>query len=604
MWSYLSLFYTEGWSFFHYLDDSFTYHTDETANSLFPLSVAHFTHIVNRQGINVYEPFSNVLRAVLNDVLGGLNAHYLRIFSLFVHSVNSLLLVKWLSMQCDIRLRPPMTLLTTIGVVFFIHPLNVEPVGWLSAQGYIFSLLFSLLSTIYLEYLVEASTSIVNRNKKIVYYSVASVAFYVMASLSKAPAVLLPICQCLHILLNQRKFSTSGYTWMMYHFGALLMTSGIMLRIMLLANNETVTQYPEYASEFDFWIGAVIRSIVTIMSFTIRIFWPVDIRIHYEAPRSLDPLYHLSDMNTFAEYFGNFPASWIWMIFLGVAWTFLAFAYYLEGRRGVFIAWLSYLCLWGPTCGLIQHGDDQFGANRYMYFPLVYGIAPMILHLLHPTSQISSDDKSNSTKTMSKSKVTQGMYIVILAVMIFLLGHSSHERLESFKNDKACFLDCLRVDPNDLLCNFYISEWYGFHGNDYETGEQHRLRIIDQLKSEDKLTQNTLLYKGHMYVKLERHEDACRVFHMAYNRGLTNRGSRKQSTNNYAMAVNNVYVCRALFEGVTVQLVDEAFNILSTILEKESGVLRSRVKEKLDNNINKLQEWKVRKEPIRINFMY
>merc|ERR1711871_1409392 len=33
------------------------------------------------------------------------------------------------------------------------------------------------------------------------------------------------------------------------------------------------------------------------MSFTIRIFWPVDIRIHYEAPRSLDPLYHLSDMN-------------------------------------------------------------------------------------------------------------------------------------------------------------------------------------------------------------------------------------------------------------------------------------------------------------------
>lgn len=298
------------------------------------------------------------------------------------------------------------------------------------------------------------------------------------------------------------------------------------------------------------------------------------------------------------------------MIFLGVAWTFLTFAYYLEGKRGVFIGWLSYLCLWGPTCGLIQHGDDQFGANRYMYFPLVYGIAPMVLHLLQPTpptvttNSISDNDKSKSSVNESKRRVTQTIRVVILAVMVFVLGHSSHTRLQSFRNDKVCFLDCLQADPNDLLCNFYISEWYGYHGNDDETGIQHRLRIIDQLKVEDGLTQNTLLYKGHMYVKLERHEDACRVFKMAHSRGFTNRGSHKQSTNNYAMAVNNVYVCRALFEGVSLKLVDEALVILSATLAKESKILRSRVKEKLQNNIKKLDEWKLKKEPIRINFMY
>ena len=73
---------------------------------------------------------------------------------------------------------------------FAVHPVNVEVIGWPSAQSYLLAAAFALLSTLcFLRYLETR----VKRNIDKTEFLAASVLFYALSALSKGAFILLPV---------------------------------------------------------------------------------------------------------------------------------------------------------------------------------------------------------------------------------------------------------------------------------------------------------------------------------------------------------------------------------------------------------------------------
>jgi hypothetical protein len=143
------------WRFSGVFDDSYNFLEFPELNTLTPSALPfsqHFFKIIIHRGINVYEPVASILKAAYIDIVT-LDPKKLRIVSLSNHLLNSLLLFVWL--KCLARSfnfqKISNELLIFVSIMFFIHPLNMEVTGWLSAFSYVPALTFSLLSSISLE---------------------------------------------------------------------------------------------------------------------------------------------------------------------------------------------------------------------------------------------------------------------------------------------------------------------------------------------------------------------------------------------------------------------------------------------------------------------
>ena len=89
----------------------------------------------------------------------GPNPAALRVVTLVVHQFNSLLLAYWITSmhRCtSIHYKSEHVWIVSMAcaLLYYVHPLNMEVVGWLSAQSYSLALTFTLASNICLEKLI------------------------------------------------------------------------------------------------------------------------------------------------------------------------------------------------------------------------------------------------------------------------------------------------------------------------------------------------------------------------------------------------------------------------------------------------------------------
>lgn len=114
------------------------------------------------------------------------------ITNLLLHLLNCVL-VFWL-----ISLLSRSTIVPFVATLLFaIHPLNVEPVAWVSGRKDLFYVLFFLGSVI-------AYTCYLKNNKRVYYYF--SICAFILSLFSKATAVMLPFILLLIDYRNKRKF--------------------------------------------------------------------------------------------------------------------------------------------------------------------------------------------------------------------------------------------------------------------------------------------------------------------------------------------------------------------------------------------------------------
>ena len=208
------------WGFLHYFDDNYNFL--ENPISLWPLTASHWYEILAHRGLNVYEPIGEIFKAVQVDFVG-LDPHNLRIVSLLFNTINAVLLGVWLKSTCCFKHRISSQTVIFTCLLWWMHPINAEVVGWLSAQNYIFALCFSLLATLSVEYKLNLWITIV---------------LYALAVLSKAPAI------AVVFLLTTRKFQLDK-NGSLATIGLLVLTAGLLIQLVIHSNNESEQQYPE-----------------------------------------------------------------------------------------------------------------------------------------------------------------------------------------------------------------------------------------------------------------------------------------------------------------------------------------------------------------------
>jgi hypothetical protein len=217
------------WGFSNYFDDDANFAWLKTApareseaapaasryKELMQQTLQRFFEIITRSDLNVFEPLGKLLKAAHVAVLG-LNGLSLRYVTLLTHCCNAVLLAKWLRLLSAAeghnyypsaspqQSRPAISNTTTItlrigswvvALLWALHPLHAEVLGWLSAQNYTFCLFFSLLSNIQLEKAVHAVRAApgVHPHKhslNVFWRSLAALSLYVAACCCKAPAPL------------------------------------------------------------------------------------------------------------------------------------------------------------------------------------------------------------------------------------------------------------------------------------------------------------------------------------------------------------------------------------------------------------------------------
>lgn len=157
-----------------YFDDQSNFISHPELNSLVNADsnvLSHFWALLCKKGLNVYEPVSSILKAFIIDIVG-LNPLSLRIVSLLNHSINSILLFIWLNIVLvNSKVQMCFWLITCEVLVcglFCVHPLNVEVIGWLSAQGYLYSLMFSLFACLLFEYSWFKGCNYITVDKKLI----------------------------------------------------------------------------------------------------------------------------------------------------------------------------------------------------------------------------------------------------------------------------------------------------------------------------------------------------------------------------------------------------------------------------------------------------
>ena len=131
------------WAFSAYFDDSYNFLENPQVSTLIPLNVQHIAEIARFQGINVWEPVWNFFRAAEMDLLGA-DPRSLRTVTLSLHSLNAFLLFTLLcALIGSSWLRQGVC--AAVALIWWLHPLHVEVVGWLSAQGYALALVQTLV---------------------------------------------------------------------------------------------------------------------------------------------------------------------------------------------------------------------------------------------------------------------------------------------------------------------------------------------------------------------------------------------------------------------------------------------------------------------------
>lgn len=289
------------------------------------------------------------LSHMLDCTLFGLHAGRHHAVNVVIHALNAILLFLLLDRMTS-RLLPSMV----IAAVFAVHPLNVEPIAWISHRKDMLGAFFWLATTFF--YTRYAESPSLRR------YVLIVVAF-AAGLLSKPMLVTLPFTL---ILLDYWPLSrlASGAPAEPRRFSVRPPGSLLLEKIPLLAMSAAVCAVTLFAQRGD---GAVIafadlglpertaNAIVSYVRYIGKLIWPANLSVLYPHP----------DLSG-----GSALAAWqVWGATILLSAITIAVIRYR--RRGYLVTgWFWFLGTLIPVIGLIQVGSQAM-ADRYVYLPMI-----------------------------------------------------------------------------------------------------------------------------------------------------------------------------------------------------------------------------------------
>lgn len=320
--------------------------------------------------LGVWQPLAWVLFG-FQYVVGGLDHRVYHGFSIALHVINAVtlfFLARLLIQRAQSDPERPFNLTAaTVGaalaaILFAVHPLRVEPVGWVSCQPYLPSAFFAMLSVILYVCGHEPGAGPRHRRKAVV----AAFVCYLAALMFKAPAITLPVVLLLVDVFPLRRvrllrgFDARQWAKAIAEKIPFFIAAVAAAYLALRAKDFNESRMP-----FSDWSAdeRLAQSAYGVLFYLWKTLFPTDLAAYYELPVSL----------SLSRWPFNIMAACV---------VFGSFALLALSRRaaGLVVAWFAYLMILAPNLGLVQI-SRQIAADRYAYLatiPLFIALGSMM----------------------------------------------------------------------------------------------------------------------------------------------------------------------------------------------------------------------------------
>ncbi|RHY32961.1 hypothetical protein DYB32_002070 [Aphanomyces invadans] len=288
---YASPFVRGPWEFIGAWDDSINF--VDNALIQHPLSLASVGTMFQTVKINVYEPLAWLLKALVHSAFG-MDSYAVRVATLGIHLVNATVLYATAARLLRMLHRPAPLGCFLGTLVYAVHPIHVEIVGWPSAQPYALAMLFTLLSF----YTHLESVDATNAHHPCTLTD--PVGLYVCSVLSKSAAILAPVgIVAMDVVLTTSHEKATHPPWRHKDLVRRWMRYGASQGgyVLAMAGLVSVTWHANAdgaAVDSDIihlTLSERAMKVVFVLMWPIRMFlWPTCLRFHYQLPPSLHVL--------------------------------------------------------------------------------------------------------------------------------------------------------------------------------------------------------------------------------------------------------------------------------------------------------------------------
>lgn len=522
------------------------------------LSKKHLLWIFTNIHMGVYQPVSWLLWAVEHQIWGLDPAGY-HLVSLLLHATSAVVFyfiamrLLGLAMNCEPQKENHSLRIASAvaALLFAIHPLRVEIVGWVSAQPYALSGLFFFLSI--LSYLKSAVLSLESRGHR--RCLISSVAFFGLAFLSKAPAVTLPLILVIldvyplqRLRNNPREWFDQSTAWIWWEKLPFLLIglSGVVVGLYATSVNAPMASLglldrwalASYGTAFYLW--KTINPVGLLPTF-------------YELPKPLNPF------------------DWPFLLSAAVALAISAGLIAVRRRWPAGLAiWASYLVMLAPNLGLIQHGA-QLAANRYTYlsclgWALLGGAGLLFCVRTRAASPLG--------------KQIPALASALSIIVLIFLATLSWKMVYVWRDSTSLWSYTMKVDPENETAHFMLGNVFQEEGKWDEAIKHYEqaLRIFPGYATAHNNLGNVLAKQGKIDETIKHYEMSIRIapgFAEAHNNlaiSLMETGRLDAAVHHYRQALR-----------LNPDYVEAYYNLANTL------TLQGRLDEAVDHYLQALQ---------------
>ncbi|QEH39726.1 hypothetical protein [Chitinophaga sp. XS-30] len=352
---------------------------------------AYFKSVFTRVNQIQYSPV-NTLYFSLVFRINGYDPYYYHISNLLVHFLNAMLIFRLAKRIVSIfNIGNGMLIAYIVSLLWCIHPLNVEPVTWVSGSKILLCTLFTLCSILcFLRALLL---------DKMIYYA-GSAFLCILSFLCKELAILTPVMFCLITFCVYRgkvQYLKKIHWW----FLAAMMAVSIILGVITAGINRMDTQ--EFAPMAGYSYGRRVLLIFYCISFYFgNLLTPLNLHYHY--------MYPIQPDGPIPVIFYLYP-----VFFAGLT---ALFCFFLRGSRefyfyllctGIFVIQIALYIQ------VIPMTRPAIVADRYMYLP---SFALLLAGVQFISDKIAFNPQLRSGKLIAS---------VLVAVYIGYFASYSHQ---------------------------------------------------------------------------------------------------------------------------------------------------------------------------------
>ncbi len=495
--------------------------------------------------VSTYAPIT-LLSWAIDYLIGGLNPAVFHFFNLLLH-----ILVVGLVYYLAKLLSNNKIIAFITALLFGIHPMHVEVVGWISARKDLLYSLFFLGSLIAYYFYIDKKSKYPK-----FYYYVACLGFFILSLLSKGTAVILPLVLFLFDYLRARKFNMKlileKVPFLLLSIFFVILAIQVQAKGGAMEDRQFTTVLDSMSVGFYGYLTYLIKSII-----------PFNLSGYHPYPNQL------GESNPWFYYLSAIPVIALF------TWLMIKFK---KNKQLVFGFGFFFITLI-PVIQVLPFGT-AVTADRYTYLPYVG------LFYLIGVGCVWLYNYSSKLKDVS---------VFVLLLYLLLLGVISFQYSKTFKSSEKMWTNVIEIYPDNFLAYMNRAE--------YRISKKEYNRALEDLNLAIKLNPNYAgLYYNRSFIHgvLERNDLVFKDLNRAIqkdpsymgaylNRGLLlgeqnqNEAAIKDFTKVIELSPNKYfgYYNRALYNN-KVRQYPKAINDLNKIVEMnqflpESYYLRGKI---------------------------